>query len=363
MRTRTLVLSTLLAASIVGMPAAAATATSPAGIVSPYTLSVTLWGCELQGDGVQASAFVNVSVRRKGSLLGQQKVQATGGGDYYADFCTSPKVQLRAGDTVTVLRTRVDQRTFTIPDIAPRIDVGKGKASGSTPPGTIALAPQNCWARSYCLPGIGLILNGGTWSHALAGDAGGGGDLLGVTWSGTGATVGEVVRVDMPVPYFAVRTGSSKVTGSGRPGQKVKVTVRTKGGKVRGTGTGRAKGPLGAFTIKVRSGGKAVTLRTGDRVSVSIYAGARLTVVPADIAVDAFTGHVTGHCFKDSAKVFVEARKGISSISQNLFTDVDGAFDLDASGLTLPLAPEVTGSAMCANSQGNELRLSAIVGT
>lgn len=363
MPNRTLVLGTLLAALTASALPGVATATSPAGLVSPYTLQVGMWECGVRVGGAPANAFLNVSLRRKGKLVVTVKDQVSGSGELFFDLCSNPKARVRPGDLITVLRTRTDQKGFTIPDVQPRIDVRKARASGTTPSGSITLDPSNCWARTICLPGIAKVLLGGAWSEPLGGDAAGGGDLLELTWAGAGAQAGFVVRSTMPVPYLSVKAGSPAVTGAARPNQKVKVVLRTKAGKVRAIGTGRATRADGGFSIKLRKHGKAVKVRPGDRLTSTLYPGAKLTVIKAEIAIDAITGHVTGHCFKDSEKVLAEAHEGLASSKQNLFTELDGSWLLDASGLGLPFPPGVTAKATCANDQGNEVVVSTVLGS
>lgn len=360
MSTRNLVLGTLLAAlTAAALPATAAAAPSPA-VVSSYTLSLQLWDCYAQGGGAIGNANLKVTLRRGTTIVATTTFQAGPAGQFTPDFCVlGGRARIRPGDTLTVFRTRGDQRTFTIPDVAPRIDVGADTASGTTPPGTLSVSPQNCTARELCLLGIGKILLAGAWSEPLSGDTSQGGDVLGVVWGGTGSNAGLSVNALMPVPYFSVKRGSASVTGAARPNQKVKVTLRTKSGALRATGTARAKGPNGGFTVKLRHDGAAVKVRTGDKLTSSLYPGAKLTVVKADLAIDTVTGHVTGHCFEESTKVLAEARVGLATSTESLFTDIDRAFDLDASGLGLPLPSNATARAVCANAQGNELRLSA----
>jgi hypothetical protein len=251
--------------------------------VSPYTLSFQLWDCYATGDGSPGKALLTVTLRRKnGTVAATDKLQASEGGEFYVDLCSAPKERMRPGDTITVLHTRVDQRTFTIPDIQPRIDVVAGTASGTTPSGSLSITPQDCTARQMCLQGVGKVLLAGAWSRPSAGDAGTGGDRLDVYWSGGGLAV----RSFMPVPYLAAKVGRSVVSGAAKPRQKVKVTLRTKAGKVRATGTARANGPDGSFKVTLRRHGAKVKVRTSDRVSSTLSQGAKLSVVPAGLAID-----------------------------------------------------------------------------
>lgn len=361
MPTRTLVASTLLAASLAASlapaPAAVAAPRHPA-LTSPFTLSLQLWDCYVPGDGAPAGATITVSLLRDGALVASTKGTADGGGGYAGDFCAKPKGRVRPGDTITVFRTRDDRKTFSVPDVQPRIDVVGGSASGTTPAGSITITPKNCASRQLCLSGIGKVLLGGDWSEPLGGDAGSGGDLLDLTWSGGGMSV----RSSMPVPYFAAKAGSSRITGAATPGQKVSVILRTKGGRIRATGTARANGPNGGFTVTLRHNGSKVKVRTGDRLRSTVYVGAKLRMVPAGLSIDGATGHVTGHCFKESSKVLAEARKGLASVTDSLFTALDTSFLLDASGLGLPLGAGTKATARCANDQGNELLLAAKLG-
>lgn len=358
MPTRTLVLGALLAAmAAAALPMSVSAAPTPAA--SPYTLDLQLWQCYAAGGGAPGNVSLKVSLRRGATVVKSQTVQTQAGGAFGADFCDAgAKGRIRPGDTVTLFRSRSDQKTFTIPDVAPRIDVVAASASGTTPAGSLSITPKDCWSREKCLAGSGKVLLGGAWSTPLGGDVGGGGDLLELFWSGTDANTGLSVRARTPVPYFQVKAGSSTVTGAGRPNQKVKVTLKTRSGRVRASGIARAKGPDGAFTVKLRSHGSPVKVRVGDRVSSTLYAGAKLTVVKTDLTIDTGTGHVIGHCFKESSKVLASARKGLASVTNGLFTDTDRAFDLDATGIA-PLTAAVTATAICANDQGNEQRFSA----
>ena len=149
------------------------------------------------------------------------------------------------------------------------------------------------------------------------------------------SAAGDFVRVWNTAPYLDITLGKAFVTGSGRAGSPV--TVVLKNGStldVRGTAESTASNFDGRFGGRFENQqGGAVVARAGNIVTSTIAPDADFVLPNILGDANAAADLVTGQCAQESSFEYRVLRNGIEYDGRRWFTDVDGSFQADVSGL------------------------------
>jgi hypothetical protein len=330
-------------------PAAAATprATGPAD-ASDLTINAFIWECVAYGDGVPEGASVTgVTVKRKnGTTVAVDDVSSDAGGWSMATVCDGKgKGAIRPGDTIRVTLSDASFRTFTVPDLLASGDPSTGRLGGKAPEGgalTVTLrtcdgSPDSSCDTLLISDGPSFDAGDGAWSWVAPEFSMGdmkrtvltGLDRIEVGWRPNAGEYYEATSYD--ATYLA-RIGSPIVTGYGRLGSKVTVTLRTANGAVRAKGTTTVKGFRGAWAATLKRDGKKVAPRRGDIVTASIVAKGLLKLRTLALTVDPDMPTLRGRCWP--ARYWSVRLPDLSSAGA--WTELDGTFALNF--VTLPAA-------------------------
>ncbi len=195
----------------------------------------------LSGSGVPKAVHV-VSLRAPdGELRGRFREDATRRGRWFGCFGSDPgpRATINAGDAIKI-RVEGRKRTFTVPDIRPRIDRVGDVIRGRGPAGaTIQVRVERVEATGTEL-GIAreaTVDARGRWRLDLAGEY----DIVG----GWRVSVrldddGMLVLADSGVPFVALSVAAAAVSGSANPGQTVHLRLVDSDGATRAEVSTRA---------------------------------------------------------------------------------------------------------------------------
>jgi hypothetical protein len=231
-----------------------------AGIGLPC-ITVDSWG----------SGKVTVTQKRAGKVIQSATLVPTG---FEPTACVKP---LKGGDVLVIARGST-KRTVTVPRASVSVDLSTDAVTGTLPTAVsqakvtiqdftagystgVALAPTVAVA-------AGVFGTDTTGSLDL-----GRGDRVIVSWS-DGSDAWRIVRetataIAEPDSVFA--------TGTGRPGSKMTVTLKTAKGVVRGVATATVKNQpvasAGFFDAQFRKSGKSVTVKGGNVIVATGLSG------------------------------------------------------------------------------------------
>ncbi|MFN8623602.1 MAG: hypothetical protein U0869_22915 [Chloroflexota bacterium] len=324
----------LAVASLAGavvMPSVAAArqpVASPAEVI-PITVSLSIGGSAISGTA--PSGPITITAHRKN--LKDVSVKVT---SYSGNFLTTylPRPFL-VGDTVRIVAGDTT-RAIAIPKLDGFIDRVAGTLSGHAGAGTLIPNLYLCHGGGCSMPTIGAIpVNpDGTYLVDLSlyrdGDH---------HWGeGAGASVDlELQRASGDVFHRGTAAAAVRAPGLKRTTVEVraartgpvKVSVRDSLGALRGTGAGTvvADGGFHALTIR-QADGRAVRLRPGDKVSVSVAKGT-VFELPASLSV---TGTATEDIIRATcpgdALYQYQLLGGPKDKSGSGVTDVTGAVEI-----------------------------------
>lgn len=348
-----LVLPALLATAV---PAGA---TRPRAAVGPadasgLTIQAFIWECQLYGAGVPADqAVTSVTLkRRNGGKVAIDDVQTSEGFWQARTVCDNKgKGAVLPGDRIKVTLTDTSSKTFTVPDLLPYGDPGKQTIGGPIPagPGTLRVVVQPCDGaavlglcdREYpqAWPSPIYTQGSGSWRwkaprFPVDGDLNvmrgplTGLDLITVDWT----TADGFYRVIQHDSSFLARVGSPKVTGYGRLGKPVTVTLRSAKGVVRATGTTTVNGFQGAWSVVLKKNGRPVAPRVGDVVSASIVSKVSVKLRKLALRINPVMPNLDGSCWP----IQFWSVGTTYSDTQGSTTERDGDFSVRF--LTLPAA-------------------------
>lgn len=255
----------------------------------------------ISGTGVPRAVHV-VSLRAPdGELRGRFRDDATRRGRWFGCFGSDPgpRATINAGDAIKI-RVEGRKRTFTVPDIRPRIDRVGDVIRGRGPAGaTIQVRVERVEATGTEL-GIAreaTVDARGRWRLDLAGEY----DIVG----GWQVSVrleddGMLVLADSGVPFIALSVAAAAVSGSANPGQTVHLRL------VDGDGATRAKVSTRAFYRDIfivslqDHRGNAVYPRPGDHLESDIAADGDLLIPDGFIKADASESRITARCMPNA---------------------------------------------------------------
>lgn len=344
--TAALVLPALLLGSVASPVAAARPrATGPAD-ASGLTINAFIRECVVYGDGVPDGTSVSaVTMKRaNGTKVAVDTFADASGSWQMSTVCDNKgKGAILPGDTIQVFLSDATSRTFTVPDVVPYGDPSTGKLGGKAPAGgtlVVKLAtcdgnePGDCG--TYVLSEHPSFVNAnGAWSWTAfeypVGDLMRtwltGLDLITVDFS---PNANEFYRATSYDANYLARVGSPVVTGYGRIGRKVSVTLKTAKGAVRATGSTTIKGYRGAWSVTLRKNGKKVAPRVGDVVTATNVAKGTLKLRKLGLTVDPDMPTLIGQCWP--SRLWWVARSSVASSAA--WTETDGSFRLNF--VTLP---------------------------
>lgn len=334
--------------------------------VPPMRFDVAIWGCRV---GVSSIARpdgtpVTVTVRRAdGTLLGVRHpvVESTSVLAWYLrPHGARCAFTIRAGDRIS-LKVGDTKQTFRVPSIVPFTDPVGAVTRGWLPDdgGSFALLTLDLATGDDGFVGHSLVpflhtTGAGSWYadvHAVAERSVGVGDALEVVWSAWNGSTSVI----QPVAGMTARPGTSSVSGIGRRGRTVRVTLLSPSGTVRASGSTRVTRDRGAWTVVLRHDGARVRIRAGDRLISNVVPDASLRVIDPGLTLDAATGLLSGRCHAGGWAWATYASEGASG-SVGLMLGPDGRFStLDLAGLR-PFPPEMRVALSCHTSTGMEVR-------
>ncbi|MFN8621631.1 MAG: hypothetical protein U0869_12895 [Chloroflexota bacterium] len=336
-------LPALLVATAAGPVAAAAPRPSAAGPAdaSGLTIQAFIWQCVAFGGGVpDGQTLASVTVRRKdGTKVAVDQIGDSLGSWQMATVCDNKgKGAILPGDRIKLTLSDTTSRTFIVPDLIPYGDPSTGKLGGPAPAGgTLVVKVATCDGSepgdcgTYVISDHPTYVRGAkawswtafnypvdtlqrTWLTGL--------DLLTVQWEPNASEHYEVTQYDANV---LVRAGSPLVTGYGRLGKGVTVTLKSAKGAVRATGTTTVKGFRGAWSVTLKQDGRKVAPRVGDVVSASIIGAGTLKLRRLGLTVDPAMPTLHGQCWP--ARLWSAATSPVAV--SNGWTATDGSFALN----------------------------------
>ena len=130
------------------------------------------------------------------------------------------------------------------------------------------------------------------WSSTLYDAVGG--EHFDLEWN---SNQGDIVYFRGVVPNMQATIGSAKVTGFARPGEVVRLTLRSRHDAPRASASVTANSRSGAWSTRLRHGGKTVNIKVGDLLHGSLADDAKLRVRWIAAHVDLDTDNTHGRCY------------------------------------------------------------------
>jgi len=271
----------------------AAAASGPAGGATTFAGNAILGDRTFRGFFVDTGDAISVKQRRDGQQIAAASTTAADG-----SFSVRLKPIL-AGDRLVVTQDGAT-RTVTVPDLRLAANASTDRVAGRIPVGDpeaiVTLARQ---VGPYSLGGYLVeapTAANGTFSKNLdPEDDLQGGERVELSWSND---TDDVIRVRTAAPSVTVQVGRSTVEVYGPRGVRATITLKTRGGAVRGTATVTQSMTGAAVTGTFRKNGAAVKVKAGDRVIHSGASSLPLTVVTPTLDLTAPSGgSIHAMCF------------------------------------------------------------------
>jgi hypothetical protein len=286
----------LVVLALLGLPSAVS--------AQDYQFRLQVGDCAFSGTGPPGAELRVVVADVDDHRKARVDVVVNDGGNWRTDCLPGLRIQPR--DHVEVRRNGTLQRLFAIPRFSLIIDRAADRARGRGPSGEdVALSLDRCIPGEPTCYGNDLeqtIHVGGDGSFdvrlrddgASTGyDAVGGAHLRFEWMSGQG----DLVLLRGTVSKMQATLGAPKVTGFARPGQQVRLTLRSKAGGVRAAASVVADSGTGAWTTRLLRAGRPVSVQIGDRLSGSFADDAQLKVRSIEAQVDLGADNVQGSCY------------------------------------------------------------------
>lgn len=340
----------------------------------PFRVSTAIWGCRADLSNIPWTDGTVVTVRVRqadGTLKGTTVAEVTDSqavATWTVPGKTACALAIVPGDRIVARVNSSSRRTFTVPDVVPRADpvadVVRGPATSL--PGTIQTLMLELhtgpWASENADVTSTIVAHAdGSWAVLLPDIGGRGlavGDVVSVDWMGDAL---DHVTAWLPVAGMTARVGKAKVTGTGRRGQTVRVTLLAATGAVRASGSTTVTRPHNAWSVTLRRNGAKVSVRPGDRLVSTVVSDASLTVVDPALTLSASTGRLTGRCPAGGWGAAWYA-SGDASGQMRLTLDGQGRFQADDLAGLRPFAPGTYVEVACHNAIGMEIRDRAVPG-
>jgi hypothetical protein len=286
----------LVVLALLGLPSAVS--------AQDYTFRVRIDDCAVSGTGPAGGQLrvvvSDVNDRRKASA----DVAVSQQGNWHTDCL--PGLRLRPRDHVEVRRNGTLQRLFAIPRLGLVLDRAADEAHGTGPTGDdLRLSLDRCIPGEPTCYGNALeqtihTSSNGRFAVRLRNDGVSalydavGGEHLDFEWT---SDQGDEVFIRGIIPVMQAARGSARVTGFARPGQVVRLTLRSKGGATRGSATVTANKDSGAWATRLRRDGRTVTVESRDTLLGSFANDAKLRTRSIEARVDLDGDNVHGSCF------------------------------------------------------------------
>lgn len=355
-----------IAAVVMALLALSIALPGPALAATPRVF-VVIGGCGIFTEQLPANKQIRFTLLRPNGTQKAARTVNSGGGSVEID-CLG---RFAIGDKLVIRRVNGPVlRTITVPRVTITLNRATNKASGKAPAGRSATLlsgdcePSDPLNDAFCGSGEHqksfTIPANGSWSKSAAapgfdpvgGDAA---SLFLFSPQGDRFTVSDRANV------VEVQLGSARVRGIGKPGATVTVTFKD-GSTVQGTGTAKANGVTGFFSLTVRKNGNAVLPEVDDEVITSV-AGDASFVLTDGLEVDvsqAADDRITGTCFSNG-RFEVSMLEDGGLFRTKGFADANGLLDVETFTGSSPITPGLTVQLRCLTPAGDRVLLQAVV--